>query len=64
VLGMVLGTVLTWHMNLLSLSVLFCAFTVTRVHTDIKTMFSRTSKDQIPGFSRTQKTCFQGLSSV
>ena len=39
-----------------------------RVRTDIKTLFSRTFQDlqldQIPGFSRTQKTRFQGLSRI
>ena len=40
------------------------SFSITRVRTDIKTLFpglSRTCKDRIPGFSRTRWTRFQGL---
>jgi len=33
-----------------------------RVRTDIQVLFSRTCKDQIPGFSMTQKSFFLGLS--
>jgi len=35
---------------------------MTRVRTDIQMLFSRTWKDQIQGFSRTQKSFFPGLS--
>jgi len=36
--------------------------TAHRVPTDIKTLVFQDLKDQIPGFSRSQKTSFQGLS--
>jgi len=35
---------------------------ICKVRTDIQMLFSRTCKDQIPGFSRTQKSFFPGLS--